>query len=194
MKNKIIVTISFLFAVAVASAQKSNIGFYIGPNYSGFETQMPSLTADKQTGFQVGGYYRGKGFFYGQGGLEYSIMQSEFTYTDSLGSTQTTAVNLRRLQLPLYGGISLLDPIKGAFNIRGYAGPVIRYNASSSGFSDDLNAPEFARFGIDGTIGAGLDILIFSLDAGYTFGLTDLFSNDTGGKGNYTFINVGLKF
>ena len=59
----------------------------------------------------------------------------------------------------------------------------------------DLRAPEdFAKVRIDATVGAGFDLLLFSLDAGYNFGLSNVFSDNYNGKAHYAFVNLGLKF
>ena len=53
---------------------------------------------------------------------------------------------------------------------------------------------DFSRFRVEGALGAGIDVLIFSLDGGYSFGLSNLFNDGLDGKCSYGFVNLGLKF
>lgn len=190
MKTRIISVIAILFTTSQAFSQSKNVGFYIGPNFSNITITSPELTAKNHSGFQAGTYYRKGGFVYGQMGLEYLRLQTDFTANDSLSGK----VSLNRLQLPLYGGLNLLNFSKKIVNVRGYAGPVITYTISAPSFNPDFSLTDFSRFGINGTVGAGVDVLIFSLDAGYTFGLNNLFSSNFNGKADYAFINAGIKF
>jgi len=54
---------------------------------------------------------------------------------------------------------------------------------------DDLN-----RLGADATIGAGVDFLMFSFDAGYSIGLSDVFKRNFDAKNNYGFVTLGVRF
>lgn len=192
MKNKIICLIAFTM-LATAGFAQSTVGFYIGPNFSNINIKSPNLSVQNHSGFQLGGFYRKGGFVYGQMGLEYLKIQTNLITTDSSGET-SGAVDLNRLQLPLYGGLNLLNVSKKILNVRAYAGPVITYTMNASSFNPDFSMTDFSRFGINGTIGAGLDVLIFSVDAGYNFGLNNLFRRSYNGSGDYAFVNVGLKF
>src|SRR5258706_6823506 len=193
MKTLIAIISVIIFTGSIASAQTHNLGFYIGPNFSGFDVTSPNLTAEKRTGYDLGAYYRSGKFLYGQIGLEYVKLNSDLILSDSNGMS-AGVVNLSRAQLPLYAGFNLLNPIKRVVNIRAYGGPVVTYKLGALVDNPDFSVASFSRLGVNGTVGGGLDILIFSLDAGYTFGLTDLFTHDFSGKGNYAFMNFGVKF
>jgi hypothetical protein len=191
LNGKIIFTIIFSLVMSAGFAQsKSSLGFYIGPNFSNISIASPNLTAENHSGYQLGAFYRKGGFIYGQMGLEYLKLQTNFVADDSLSG----AVDLNRLQLPLYGGINLLNPVKKVLNVRAYAGPVVTYTMTAPSFNPEFSIADFRRLGLNGTVGAGVDVLIFSLDAGYTFGLNNLFSSNFDGKADYAFINLGLKF
>ena len=58
----------------------------------------------------------------------------------------------------------------------------------------DFTRDDFSAVKVNGVVGAGVDVLFFSLDAGYSFNTVDLFKNDFDGKAHYAFINAGLKF
>ncbi len=190
MKIKVISFAAMLLFTLSAFAQTKNIGFYIGPNFSNINIKSPDLTAKNRSGFEMGAYYRKGGFLYGQMGLEYLRLGSDLSANDSVNGT----VNLSRVQLPLYAGLNLLNFTKKVVNVRAYAGPVITYTSAAPSSNPDFSLTDFSRFGINGTAGVGADILIFSLDAGYTFGLNNLFNSDFNGKADYAFLNFGVKF
>ncbi|HYV91684.1 MAG TPA: outer membrane beta-barrel protein [Chitinophagales bacterium] len=189
MKTKIISLIVFMFICIFGFAQTKNVGFYAGPNFANINITSPDLNAQNHSGYQVGGFYRKGKTVYGQVGLEYLKLQ-----TNLINDTVSGAIDLNRFQLPLYGGINLLNPAKKILNVRLYAGPVVTFTSTAPSFNPEFTLKDFTRFGINGTAGAGLDVLFFTLDAGYTFGLNNLFSNTFDGKADYAFVNLGLKF
>ena len=191
MKNTTFVFISCVLLSTAGYAQSDHtLGFYAGPDFSNVNIHSPNLSSQNHTGFQLGGYYRAGGFLYGQVGLEYLSLQTGLTIEDSTGGK----VNLKRLQMPLYAGINLLNFSKHVVNVRVYGGPVIRYTMNAPSSNPDFSTTDFSRWGVDGTLGAGIDVLLFSLDAGYSFGLNNLFSQEFDGTANYAFVNVGMRF
>jgi len=189
VKTKVISIAVFLFVATFGFAQTKTLGLYIGPNFSNVNITSPNLSAENLLGYQLGGYYRKGKVLYGQIGLEYMKMQ-----TNLIGNDTSGAVDLNRFQLPLYGGLNLLNPVKKILDLRVYAGPVINFTTSATSLNPDFSLSDFSRFGVNGTVGAGVDVLIFSLDAGYTFALNNLFSQNFNGKADYAFVNLGLKF
>ncbi|MBA2422533.1 MAG: PorT family protein [Chitinophagales bacterium] len=190
------VAVLFLLGFSVAFSQPAShndVGIYIGPNFSNIDIQSPIISADSRTGFQAGFFYRGGNLFYGQMGLQYQLIKTNFAIPDSSGGSNDDVV-FRRLQLPLYAGLNLIPVLKGIFNIRAYAGPVISYDIDVLNNTLDFTPSDFNRFRLDGTFGAGVDVLIFSFDAGYTLGINNLFHKQFDAKGNYAFVNVGLRF
>ncbi len=58
----------------------------------------------------------------------------------------------------------------------------------------DFSKSDLNNIQVNGCLGAGIDILTFTLDAGYSLGLIDIFNNDLKAKTNYIFVNIGLRF
>lgn len=190
MKKIIFLLLISAAAISVARSQsKSSIGFYIGPNFSNVNIESPDLSAVNHSGYQFGGYWRKGAFIYGQAGLEFQHFKTNLSTDTSSG-----LVDLKRIQMPLYAGLNLLNFSKSVINVRAFGGPVIGYRYGDDNSNPDLSSSDFSRFNVNGTVGAGADILIFSLDAGYTFGLNNLFTGNFDGKGNYAFVNVGVRF
>jgi hypothetical protein len=153
------------------------------------DIESPDLSAENNSGYQFGGFYRKGGFLYGQVGLDFQQYKMEL-----LSDSESGQVNLKRVQLPLYAGLNLLNFSKRVVNLRAYAGPVVGYHYGYKIDNPDFTSNDFRRGYVNGTIGGGLDILIFSLDAGYTFGLSDVFAGELEAKGSYAFVNVGVTF
>ncbi|MFI5134642.1 MAG: porin family protein [Chitinophagales bacterium] len=190
MKKIILVSLSLAAMIFSAHAQsKSTVGFYIGPNFSNVNILSPNLSAVNHSGYQFGGYWRKGGFIYGQAGLEFQQLQ-----TDLQTDTSSGMVDMKRIQLPLYAGLNLFNFAKKVVNVRVFAGPVIGYYYGYNIGNPDFTTSDFNRFTVNGTAGAGLDVLIFSLDAGYNFGLNNLFSGNFDGKADYGFVNFGVRF
>jgi len=179
--------VPFVFASLANAQSKSTVGFYIGPNFSNVNILSPDLSAVNHSGYQFGGYWRKGGFIYGQAGLEFQHLQ-----TDLQTDTSSGLVDMKRIQLPLYAGFHILN-LK-VVDLRAFAGPVIGYHYDYQIDNPDFTTSDFNRFTVNGTIGAGVDVLIFSLDAGYNFGLNNLFSGNFDGKADYGFVNLGVKF
>lgn len=186
----LILTVATGMAIGVrAQSGGSNFGFYIGPNSSSFKVSSPELSAARKAGYQFGAYYRKGGFMYWQAGVEFQQLKS-----DLVTDTTSGMVNQKRIQLPLYAGVNILNISKSVVNVRAFGGPVFSYNYNYVIENPDFSEDDFSRVQASGTIGAGIDVLIFSLDAGYNFGFTNMFSADFDAHGNYAFVNVGVRF
>lgn len=185
--------ISSHISFSQSNVRNNSIGIYIGPNFSNVNISSPQLNADTRSGYQAGINYRSGKLVYGQFGLQYQLMKCNFQMTDSTPEVSGD-VTFKRIQLPLYGGLNLVPVVGSILNIRAFAGPVLSYDFNIPPNSLSMTPEDFSRFRVEGTFGAGLDVLIFSLDAGYTMGFSNLFAGDFEGKGNYAFVNVGLKF
>lgn len=173
---------------------QSNVGFYGGLNYSNVTMESPTISSESRTGFQLGAYVRSGNILYGQFGLEYVTTQSYFSINDSNDIYNADEVRWHMLNFPIYAGLNLIPVADRLINVRVYAGPDVSLILNVP--VNDLSfAPEdFAKVRIDGTVGAGFDLLLFSLDAGYNFGLSNVFSDNYNGKAHYAFVNLGLKF
>lgn len=180
--------------MSVLAYPQSNIGVYLGANFAHVNMSSPDLSSDNKTGMQAGVYYRTGKVLYGQLGLEYLSLRTHFTY-HALGDIITSEddVRLHQFALPAYIGVNLI-PGEMPADVRIYAGPTLTYLFDVPVNQLDLTIKDFRKVGLTGALGAGLDILFLSVDAGYNFGLSQLFDDMYSGKANYAFVNVGVKF
>jgi Outer membrane protein beta-barrel domain len=179
----------FSVSVFAQSHHPLTFGAFGGLNFSNVKIDTAPFKAATDDGYQLGFYMRKGGFLYGQTGLTFQVFKSHLTGGDSTSST----VELHSLQLPLYVGINLLEPVKGVLNIRAYAGPVMRYDFNVPLNDLHVTVDSIKQLRFDGTIGVGVDVLFLSIDGGYSFGLQNLLKGNFYAKGNYGFVSLGIK-
>lgn len=192
MKNSIIVCMALIMSISAYSQTK--VGLYGGINYSNVTMNSPSISSDSRSGFQAGVYLRTGNILYGQAGLEYISTQSYFTMDDPFENGTSDNLRWHMLNLPLYAGVNLIPVVDRVVNVRVFAGPTLSAILSVPVNNLSFTQDDFSKIRLDGAVGAGLDILMFSLDAGYNFGLSNVFSDTYLGKAHYAFVNLGLRF
>lgn len=185
MKRLIFSTV-FLFCLAITYAQ-FNFGVKAGYNSSLTLSNVGSVSdgtynlenvkSEIWNNFQAGVFARvfiNK--FYIQPELLYSIQKKEYDMMDvMINNTETnveTFMNISNVEIPIFLGYKLLD-LKIA-NLRVFAGPKFILDAGSSLeyqniTSEEVTAAglreEFKKAQVDLEVGAGIDVLMFALDA-----------------------------
>ncbi|MFN0274199.1 MAG: outer membrane beta-barrel protein [Chitinophagales bacterium] len=194
MKNVFILAACFLLCSSAFAQGGSAAGIYLGANFPNMNIQSPELTTDNKAGYQIGVFYRKGEVLYGQIGVEYQRMKGDFHFVDSASVTRSDEVVLKTLNAPLYIGANLLPMTDNIVNVRIYGGPTFSLLVDVPLNDVELVASDFRQVRINGGLGAGLDIMLFSLDVGYNFGVSELFSDEFDGKTNYATVNVGIHF
>lgn len=194
MKNVFILAACFLLCSSAFAQGGSAAGIYLGANFPNMNMQSPELTTDNKAGYQIGVFYRKGEVLYGQIGVEYQRMKGDFHFVDSASVTRSDEVVLKTLNAPLYIGANLLPMTDNIVNVRIYGGPTFSLLVDVPLNDVELVASDFRQVRINGGLGAGLDIMLFSLDVGYNFGVSELFSDEFDGKTNYATVNVGIHF
>jgi len=187
--KKIIIAAVLLFSVTFTFAQL-NFGIKAGYNSSLGMNNLSSVTtgdynlnsvsSELANGFHAGVFAR-LGFknIYFQPEFLYSMGKKDYTITfkDAVNNDVTfnKLVNVSTLDVPLLLGYKLLD-LK-LVNLRVFAGPKLRFNAGSSLSYSNLTTGgsvtqdqlvkdvKAAQVGLEA--GAGIDVLMFTLDARY---------------------------
>ena len=185
--KKVIFAAVLLLTVSFVSAQV-NFGIKAGfnsslnldniPSVRSGEYDLTNVKSELNNGFHLGAF--GRLFFdkvYIQPELLYSMQKKDYEFTIQDASSQDIDVEkyvtFSTVDIPLLIGYKLLD-LKAA-NLRVFAGPKFRLNAGSQvSFKNltnndpvDVNAlkGEFKDSQVGLEAGAGVDILMFSLDA-----------------------------
>ncbi|MBC8048252.1 MAG: PorT family protein [Fimbriimonadaceae bacterium] len=192
--KKLLVIAACIITHYISFAQDGAVGVYVGANFPNMDMQNPELTSDNKAGYQAGVFYRKGEVLYGQVGLEYQMMKSNFHFQDTSDILKEDDVIFRSINLPLYIGANLLPITDNLVNLRIYAGPTVSYLFDVPLNELEFTTDDFNRIRVNGGLGAGLDIMIFSVDVAYNFGVNQLFTDEFDGKTNYATVNIGLHF
>ena len=183
-------TLSMLLLAFTTFAGTFALGIKGGINTSKLTTDYTALTADAQGGYNIGAFGRfgGKRFY----------LNPEFLYTVSNNKLTvggvTDAVKTKSIQVPVLLGLNLLN-LK-VIKLNAFTGPAISFG---SGYESDKNLKyNLNKSTFDYQLGAGIDLLIFTLDVRYSWGLSDNLSSTNLGsnfttKANAFRISLGIK-
>jgi hypothetical protein len=192
MKNNLL--FAFLFVSTLSYAQRlMEIRPALGMTFGDLNPNPTNIKSNAQVGFNFGGdIILGKQFYLCPG-IFYSSMASEL---EPLGGGSNFEVKFHRIKIPAYFGIRLISPkLESMANVRIFAGP------SGSWVTDitsdiSINKDDFNKFIWSGNGGIGVDLLFLFADAGYEFGLTEVFKDTNAlgkSKNNGFWINAGLR-
>lgn len=181
-----------------AMAQKVKISPKIGVNISGVDAELQDLTAESRVGWHTGLDLRvGDRVFYLNPGLHYYSNTARLIKDigedtpDNVQFEEETTI--QTLRAPLNLGIRITGD-NGLLGLRVKGGVTPAYVMSVNerpGFAFDKG--DLNTFTLGANVGAGLDILIFTVDLNYEIGLNDYFA-DAEGRNNMLSLSVGLKF
>lgn len=187
--------IASLFTVS-ATAQQVRISPHVGANFSAIDAKLQDITAESRVGWNAGLDFRvGERAFYFNPGIQYfsntaRLLKGVASPDDVIFEEETT---IQSLKAPINLGLRLTGD-NGILGLRVKGGVVPTYVMNvneKEGFAfnkDDLNS-----FTWGANVGAGLDVLFFTLDVNYEIGLTDYFQ-EVEGRNNILSLNLGLKF
>lgn len=165
-----------------------NVGIKAGLNFTDFSSNPKEYSTKNSSGFGVGAMARIN--------ISRSYIQADLMYTEksvkfesAFGSDKAT---MKNIEIPVVYGYKLLkSPL---YNVRLFGGgvySVVLNNLSKSSVDNAFN--EFDKSNIGYRVGAGVDILKFTVDVSYDGGLSNI-SKDFSSKPNTWFIAVGYKF
>jgi len=189
--KKTLMTLSLLTLAMVTFAATFDLGIKAGYNTSKLSTDLNTIKADSKGGYNFGAFGRfGGEKFYLQPEFLYVVKNEEF----SVGAS-TDAIKMKSIQVPVLLGLKLID-LKVA-SIRAFTGPAISF---STGYESDKSFNyNFNNATWDYQLGAGVDVLMFTFDIRYEWGLSKTFDTSSFGsnftsKGNTFSVNLGFKF
>jgi hypothetical protein len=163
--KKSLMTITLLLLAFSTFAGTFTLGLKAGYNTSSLPTSFSTLAVDAQGGYNFGAFGRfgGKRFYFNPEFL-YVVNNSKLT-----AGGVTDAVKTNSFQIPALLGLNLLN-LK-VIKLNAFTGPAVSFGKgydSSQNLTYNLNSSSW-----DYQLGAGIDILIFTLDVRYSWGLTD---------------------
>jgi len=173
------------------------VGPKVGYNASKLSTNLDTVSSNFKSGFQIGVFVRiGKKFY----------LQPEIYYTTQGGVFQSNAndweqkVSIGSLDVPVLVGFKLLNA--KAVNLRILAGPLASFVVNKSvkesgGILGPIENADINNINWGVQVGAGLDVLFFTLDVRYQIGLNNMIKeieNATiNSKNNVWVVSLGFK-
>ena len=171
-------TVAMLLLAYTTFAGTFDLGIKVGKNMPSLTTDVTSLTTDFSGGYNFGAFGRfgGKRFYF----------NPEFLYTSN--STKITipsgndAITTKTIQVPAMLGLNLLN-LK-VIRLNAFTGPAISF---STGYKSDKNLTyNINNASWDYMLGAGVDLLMFTLDVRYSWGLSVKDFSPTNASANFS--------
>jgi hypothetical protein len=188
--KKTLMTLSLLALAMVTFASTFDLGIKAGWNTSKLTSDMSTFTPSAKGGYNFGAFGRfGGSTLYLQPEFLYVVQNGGFT----VGSAND-AIKMKSIQVPVLLGLKVLD-LKVA-SIRAFTGPAISF---PTGYDSDKNFKyNFNNSVWDYQLGAGVDVLNFTLDIRYSWGLsksinTSDISSNFQTKANAFTVSLGFK-
>jgi len=165
-----------------------NIGIKAGANFTTLSHNLKEYNNKTSTGFGVGAMARIN--------ISKSYIQADLLYAEKSikfeGDGSSEKTTMKNLEIPVVYGYKLLS--SPLYNVRVFGGGVysVTLNKLSKDSVDDA-FKDFDKSNIGYRVGAGVDILKFTVDVSYDGGLNNV-SKDFKSKPNTWFVAVGYKF
>lgn len=179
-----------------------SIGPKIGFNTSKLTTDLDEISSDLSNNFQFGAFARFGTKFYLQPEVNWLKQGGTFTRSASGGATAKQDIELKSIEIPVLVGWRVIN--LGVGNIRVLAGPsasIVTDKTISTSDPNSLLNPikdsdiEDMIWGFN--IGAGADILMFTVDIRYQMGLNEVITKvenfDFNSKNNMFAVSLGWK-
>lgn len=188
--KKYLVTTLLLAAVTFAVQAQLTIRPYVGLNTSDLTGEFNSDFFKNGVGYQLGVDVMIGNRLYIQPGFQFEFIRNTLSNTN-LDEPKLTRQGLR---IPLMIGYRIVEARDNPkFNFRLFTGPNA-YFVSQAEFGEgqfNINKDDFTDLTWGWNVGAGLDLAILFIDAGYEVGLSDIFKD--GPKNNLFYANAGLR-
>lgn len=197
MKKTLAAVIVFLSLLNLNSIAQSIVNPQAGITFQAAKDAPDESETKALVGYCIGGdgrfggrFYFQPGLFYGQSSTQYSTIDSSLTVSDV-----ESKLNRNIFTLKTFAGFDLVH--KDGFKLRVNGGPSVDFitktkNEDGTLSKDDVNSTIF-----NARLGAGVDIWFLSFDIGYSWGLTDAFTDNTNADNstfNTLYITAGVVF
>ena len=199
----------FLLMLSTANYGQFAFGFKVGYNSSKFTVPSgsDSIQSSANSGFHAGAFARIGDKLFLQPEAYYTSAASTIEKTvSSHGDLWKQKVTIGTLDVPVLIGFKIIN--SSIFKLRIMAGPEVAFKVNSK--VSDLTAAgpikdsDISKVNWYGQVGAGIDVLILTLDVRYQFGfskvINDVTTNSTvpvtypvNSKSNLLLVSVGIK-
>ncbi len=194
MKKNILFLVLTAFLAFSASAQIA-IRPYVGINSHNLTEDFSNTEWKSNVGYHLGADVQIGNKFYVQPGFQVDFVRNRFEVN---GTEIDYDFKRSHLRIPVMVGYAFTG-VDSNFGARLFTGPnasIVLNSESDEGLLDlDKEKLKSAVFGWN--VGAGLDLSIFFVEAGYQFGLSKVFEEfdnyKNGSKDNYFYANAGFR-
>lgn len=172
---------------------KVKVGGFVGTNLSTYAVQSDQPETSARFGYQFGAYIRyGERFYLHSGLTWYRVSVRMSQSTPLLSAEDRVGVNI--VQLPLLAGLNVFEQEDKGRTFRLQAGPAVSVLTGVNENVLQLSGDDFSNLWLSAQVGAGVDLWILTLDAGYQWGLNDVFSSD-GAEGTHRMatLSIGIR-
>jgi hypothetical protein len=193
MKKHILVAVFLSFATFAIGQLPFSFGPKIGLNISKLSTDVSAITTAAKSGLQIGAFVRLGNKTYIQPELMFSGRGGIF---EGITPDKNSNFSLKTLDIPVLIGTKVINAPLAKLRI--YAGPVASFVLTKSWKIGDIEQAEddikLKNAIWSATVGAGVDILMLTLDVRYELGLNNISSdNSSSVKNNMWNISLGWK-
>lgn len=207
---KKIILLNFAILMATISFGQIGIGIKAGVNMTSLSSDLSDYKNAAKAGYQLGAFVRLGDKLHLQPEAYFTAKTGELSFSEGDGAAAVDIkqqVTLNSVDVPVLIGYKIMDP--PLFNIRLQAGPVASV-VTSKKFDITVNGVETEpgdeyisnykdiNWGLQ--FGAGVDVLVFTIDLRYELGLSDIYKNKdamtddfSNMKNNVFFVSVGWK-
>lgn len=192
--KKLFFTLALIVGVAVISQAQLEIKPTFGLNFSRLSDDPEGFTQKARVGYQFGGTVEVGKKLYLEPGIFWVKMGSELTGSDTINYSYNTDISA--IRIPVFVGYQIIGGDKeNIFGLRVFGGPTLSWITKIQSDGNKLNKDDFNSllWGVDA--GVGIDIWLVFIDAGYEWGLNQVFKDDPNKAKNKAFwINIGMRF
>ncbi len=190
---------SLLVALALGSATLATAQIelrpHIGANIQHLTESPDGTEWTGNPGLQIGMHLMIGSQFFVQPGIQYVSSKSDLVVVGTSNSDYTLTTN--SLRVPVVIGYRFSDPAsEPLLNVRLFGGLAANFPLSASFNEDGLEDVDLGPANLAITAGAGLDISIFFIEAGYDVGVSNVFDDEdfeVDAKQNQFQVNAGVR-
>lgn len=197
MKTILISTLVLLLSFS-ANAQKVDlgklkVGAFVGTNLSTYSVQTAQPETSARFGYQLGAYFRYGNRLYLHSGLSWYRVSVKLS--ESLPFPRESRVGVNLIQVPLLLGLHVYEQQDKGRTFRIQAGPAASVLTGVNENDLKRSGDDFRNLWFGAIAGVGVDVWILTLDAGYQWGLNDVFTPAVE-EGTYRMatFSIGIRF
>ena len=178
--------LGLLLTCLTLSGQNSDRLFYVnlkgGLDFAGFTDHPKEIAANQESGYRLGLDMRlGRGVLFFQPGVFFTAYEEVFTvdFPNIDFANASQQINLSSIKVPLQLGARLISTKAVTLRLNGGFVANFPVNIDESSNVIAIDKESYSHSHVAGIVGAGVDLLVFTLDINYEFGISDYITFDS---------------